>query len=81
MVGDNSGIKKEQNFGNFVSYHYIIYQESLCVKQLKFDSIMSTVVKIVDFIRAQALNHHQFCALLEEVDTEYGELILHCDVL
>ena len=44
---------------------------------------MSTVIQIVNFIgvfRVRSSNHRQFRALLEEIYTEYGDIILHCDV-
>ena len=41
---------------------------------------MTVVVKIVNFIRALALNHRQFRALLDEVDAQFADLIFHCDM-
>src|SRR6218665_3301780 len=84
MTGVHSGLvglmRKDTDFGKFVSFHCIIHQESLCGKKLQLDSVMNVVMKIVNFIRARALNHRQFQLLLEEMEAEYGDLILHCDV-
>ena len=84
MVETQSGViglmKKDPDFGCFVSYHCIIHQESLCGKKMKLESVMTVVVKIVNFIRAQTLNHRQFHALLDEVDVQYADHIFHCDV-
>src|SRR6218665_1242606 len=73
-------MRKDTDFGKFVSFHCIIHQESLYGKKLQLDLVMNVVMKIVNFIRARALNHRQFQLLLEEMEAEYGDLILHCDV-
>lgn len=52
--------KDPADFGRFVSCHRMIFQEALCAKQLKVESVMTAVMKIVNFIRAKALNHRQF---------------------
>ena len=41
--------------------------------------VMSVVVKCVNHIRAAALKK-EFCQLLNEVDEQYGELLLHTEV-
>jgi hypothetical protein len=41
---------------------------------------MNIVVKIVNFIRANPLNHRQFRLLLEEYESNYDDLVLHTDV-
>ena len=41
---------------------------------------MTTVTAIVILIRAKALNNRQFVGFLEEIETEYGDLILHSEV-
>lgn len=84
MVGHIKGViglmRNDADFGPFMAYHCIIHQQSLCSKKLNFNAVMTVVVKIVNFIRARALNHRQFRSLLEEVDAEYTDIILHCDV-
>ncbi|GCC26592.1 hypothetical protein chiPu_0005010 [Chiloscyllium punctatum] len=57
-----------------VFLHRIINQEVLCKSVLKINHVADVVTKIVNFIRARALNHRQFVALLEENETE------HCDI-
>jgi hypothetical protein len=41
---------------------------------------MDTVVKTVNFIRASAINHHEFVELLGEIESEHGEIIYHTNV-
>ena len=41
---------------------------------------MSVVMKCVNDIRAAALKRREFCRLLNEVDEQYGELLLHIEV-
>lgn len=40
-------------------------------------AVMNLVIEMVNKIIAKALNHHQFRALLDEVDSEYSDLLLH----
>ncbi|XP_026582021.1 general transcription factor II-I repeat domain-containing protein 2A-like, partial [Pseudonaja textilis] len=54
--------------------HCIIHQEVLCRSVLKMNYVVDVVTKTVNFIRARALNHRQFVALLEENESE------HCDI-
>ncbi|XP_072447368.1 general transcription factor II-I repeat domain-containing protein 2A-like [Chiloscyllium punctatum] len=57
-----------------VFLHCIMHQEVLGKSVLKINHVVDVVTKIVNFIRARALNHRQFVALLEENETE------HCDI-
>ena len=42
---------------------------------------MTTVVKIVNYLVSHSsLVHRQFKSLLEEIDCEYGDLLLHSNV-
>lgn len=88
MVGENMGlvghIKRrlecETSTIAFSSYHCIIHQENLCAKLLKMDHVMSTVIHTVNFIRSRGLNHRQFASFLEELNSEYGELLYNSAV-
>jgi len=44
------------------------------------DSVMKTVIKIVNYIRAKELNHRQFKSLLEEINSNYKDVLLHISV-
>ena len=58
----------------------IIHQEVLWKTVLKMKHVVDAVTKIVNFIRARALNHRQFVALLEENEAEHGDISYHCTV-
>ncbi|XP_039623539.1 general transcription factor II-I repeat domain-containing protein 2A-like [Polypterus senegalus] len=54
--------------------HFIIHQEMLCKSVLKISHVVDVVTKIVNFIRARALNHRQFVSLLEEPESEHSDI-------
>ncbi|KAK0132869.1 General transcription factor II-I repeat domain-containing protein 2A [Merluccius polli] len=41
---------------------------------------MSTVVSTINLIKSRGLNSRQFKELLSELESEYGDLVYHCDV-
>ncbi|CAL4104910.1 unnamed protein product, partial [Meganyctiphanes norvegica] len=49
---------------NLFKIHCIIHQEALCAKNVDVKAIMEVVVKIINFIRSNGLNHRQFQELL-----------------
>ena len=66
---------------NVVVSHCIIHQENLCTKVLDFADIMGNVVKCVNYIRARGLNHRQFKTFLEELDSEYSDVVAYISLL
>lgn len=84
MVGLQNGFislcRKDSDIPKFVSYHCIIHQQSLCGKFLSMNNVMKTVVKIVNNIRAHALQRRLFRELTEELECQYGDLLLHTEV-
>jgi hypothetical protein len=72
MIGTSNGVaaklkkrmKEFEGTTSFFSLHCILHQEALCAKSLKMTHVMDTVVKTVNFIRASALTHRKFVALL-----------------
>ena len=48
--------------------HCLIHQEALCAKTTKLKSVMDTVVKTVNMILSNKLNHSQFRELLLETE-------------
>ncbi|KAI6655775.1 General transcription factor II-I repeat domain-containing protein 2B-like isoform X1 [Oopsacas minuta] len=89
MIGKERGfvalLEKERiNSGSstmkLVKVHCIIHQENLCSKPLRMQGVMEIVVKTVNFIRARGLNHRQFRKLLDEMDSQYGDLLYYTEV-
>ena len=84
MVGCDKGLvalcHKDESFPQFLSYHCIIHQQALCGNFLNLNNVMKLVVKIVNKIRAQALQRRLFKTLVDEIDCQYGELLLHSEV-
>ena len=83
MTGCNVGFSTqlEQFLGRtLLKYHCIIYQESLCGKSLQIKDVKSVVVKCVYDIRAAALKRRKFRQLLNDLDGQYEELLLHAEV-
>ena len=78
MLGVHSGFvslcRKEENFPPFVNYHCVIHQQALAAKAIDMSHVMNVVVKIINSIRAKALQHRLFKSLLDELDSEYGDL-------
>ncbi|KAL6480985.1 hypothetical protein MHYP_G00090650 [Metynnis hypsauchen] len=88
MCGRRSGLvsrvrekmREENCAGELTVYHCIIHQEALCGKALKMDHVMTTVTKVVNFIRAKGLNHRQFQSFLKECGSEYADVPYHTEV-
>ena len=63
--------------------HCIIHEENFCAKisNLALNDVMSTVMKIVNFLVSRsATTHRHFRSLLEEMKSSYCDLPLHCSV-
>uniref|UniRef100_UPI00358F5BAB general transcription factor II-I repeat domain-containing protein 2B-like n=1 Tax=Myxine glutinosa TaxID=7769 RepID=UPI00358F5BAB len=60
--------------------HCIIHQENLCAQSLKLNNVMTTVVSTINVIKSRGLNSRQFKELLSELESEYGDLVYHCEV-
>ena len=56
------------------------FPQALVGKVLDFSHVMTLVVKLINSIRAKALQHRLFKALLDELDAAYGDLLLHAEV-
>ena len=84
MMGQHRGFVTlvEQKIGHpAVKLHCIIHQENLCEKisNSALNDVMSTVTKIVSFLFARsATTHRQYRALLEEMESAYHDVLLHC---
>ena len=63
---------------NLLFYHCIIHKQSMCaIGGCCLQETMQTVVKIVNLIRARALNHRRFQNHLATFDAEYGDALFY----
>ncbi|XP_068507798.1 general transcription factor II-I repeat domain-containing protein 2B-like [Syngnathus scovelli] len=60
--------------------HCIIHEHMLCKSVLKMNHVIDVVTNIVSFIRARALNHRQFVALLEDHESQHSDISYHTPV-
>ena len=63
-------IEEEHPDHTLLPLHCVIHQESLCKAALNIKHVIDPVVSVINLIRARALNHRQFKALLEDLETE-----------
>ncbi|KII66264.1 hypothetical protein RF11_13702 [Thelohanellus kitauei] len=83
MMGSRSGCltSLEQFLGRqILKYHCILRQEVLCVKTLNLKHVMDVVVRCVNKICRSALKRLEFRQFLSDINHEYGELLLRCEV-
>nr|XP_021321998.1 LOW QUALITY PROTEIN: general transcription factor II-I repeat domain-containing protein 2B-like [Danio rerio] len=87
MIGRKNGLvalvkKKLQEEGveEATALHCIIHQQALCSKCLPCDNVMSVVLKCVNLIRSRRLKHRSFRAFLEEMESEYGDVLYFTEV-
>ena len=73
-------IKEKQPDHTLLPLHKVIHQESLCKAAYNIKHVIDPVVRVINLIRARALNHKQFMALLENLETEYYDIIYHSSV-
>ena len=71
---------EEEGVEEAIALHCIIYQQALCSKCLKFDNVMSDVMKIINHIRSRGLKHRQFRAVLEEIESAYEDALYFIEV-
>jgi len=63
-----------------ITHHCIIHQENLCAKTLEMKHVMEKVVSAVNFIRSRGLNHREFKSFLEEVGSDFDDVVYFCQV-
>ena len=88
MVGSNKGFvnllhKHMKDNGidhDLLKFHCIIHQEALCAKSSGLPDVMKVVVKTVNIILSRGLNHRQFRNLLDEIESQYSDLLYFCEV-
>ena len=88
VTGKNAGLlKRMQNQvtarnpkQKLVFLNCIIHQEVLCKSLLKIGNVTDLVIKIFNFIRARAFQHRQLLGLLEDHETEHGDICHHTNI-
>ena len=86
MTGQTNGLvsllSRHLGTGNreLVKFHCIIHQQNLCGKDLGFQDVMTLATKTINFIKSRGLNHRQFRSLLEDTDTDHGNLLYYCEM-
>lgn len=65
---------------NFKTTHCIIYQKHLCATSLKCENVIHVVVSAINFIKFRAFILRQFKEFLEELESEYGNLVHYCAI-
>lgn len=84
MLGNTSDfaalVKKE--IPHVIITHYFLHRQALASRTLPafLKEVMSTCVKIINFIRARALNHGLFKILCQEMGSEYEVLLYYTEV-
>ncbi|GFS92373.1 general transcription factor II-I repeat domain-containing protein 2 [Trichonephila clavipes] len=71
---------KQHGNNNFEHFHCIIHQQVLCSKVLNIGHVLKIVTKIVNYIRAHRLNHRLFTSFLEDMQSEFADLLYHAEV-
>ena len=71
---------EEEGVEDAIALHCIIHQQALCSKILRFDNVMSDVVKFINHIRSRALKHRQFRDFLVEIESEYEDVLYFTEV-
>ncbi|GBL90267.1 General transcription factor II-I repeat domain-containing protein 2A [Araneus ventricosus] len=62
-----------------LTFHCIIHQEALCAQTFLAEivEVMNLVIKIINSTLAKGLYHRQFKDFLEEIDSQFSDLLLH----
>ena len=76
----NDKVKREHPLHSVMSFHCIIHQESLCKSVLDLKHVIDPVVRVINLIRARGLNYRQFKRLLDDMESEYSDVLYHSKV-
>lgn len=88
MVGHNIGLLglinkkiKELNIRHPpLQLHCIIHQHALCAKVVNLKNVMDVVISTVNYIRRNGMNHRKFREFLDEIDSEYEDIVYFSEV-
>ena len=73
-------IKAEYPEHTLLPLHCVIHQENLCKTVLNIKHVIDPVVSVINLIRSRGLNHRQFRALLDDLETEHSDVLYHTSV-
>ena len=76
----NDKVKHEHPLHSVISFHCIIHQESMCKSDLDLKLVIDPLVHVINFIRARGLNHRQFKFLIDDMESEYSDVLYHSKV-
>ncbi|GBN43755.1 General transcription factor II-I repeat domain-containing protein 2A [Araneus ventricosus] len=76
--GVTSILQKKIN-QEILTFHCTIHQEALCAQTFPAEivEVMNLVIKIINSVLAKSLYHRQFKDFLEEIDSQFSDLLLH----
>ena len=74
LVGQIQTKLEDLQLSRALSIHCIIHKQALCGKHLDISCVLKPVTTVVNFIRSHGLNHRQFKAFLEEIDSDFCDL-------
>ncbi|KAJ4433341.1 hypothetical protein ANN_15600 [Periplaneta americana] len=57
-----------------------VHRCTACAKNMNLSNIMDDDVRTINFIRSKGLNHMAFRSLLDDINSEYGDLLYHTEV-
>lgn len=69
--------RKDDNFRDFLNYHYIIHQQVLASKRFNSKDMMNAVYKVVNSIREKSLQKIQRRLFKMQIVNKDADLILH----
>ena len=76
----NDKIKAEHPGHALTPLHCVIHQGSLCEGALNIKHVTDSIVNVINLIRARGLNHRQFKAFLEDLESEHWDVLYHSRV-
>lgn len=62
---------EEGSVEEVITLHCIIHHQAILDKCLKFDNVMSVIVKCINRIRSRGIKQWQFSSVWEEIESVY----------
>ena len=86
MMGKHAGfvtkVKEHVTTERVTFTHCMMHREALAAKHMSFDlhTVLRDVVKIINYIKNNALNSRLFANLCKEQDSHYTSLLMHVEI-